>query len=82
MIFDKILLTDFYFDDKDAKQKGEILTIKDLEFNRPQNMTVFDINDSDFVFSILKYLNSFSAKNFWYIDKYYFKFRTLWNIKL
>lgn len=69
MIFDKILLTDFYFDDKDAKQKGEILTIKDLEFNRPQNMTVFDINDSDFVFSILKYLDSFSAKNFWYIDK-------------
>ena len=69
MKFDEILLTDFYFDDQEAEQKGELVKINELEFNRPQNMTVFDTNDPDFVLSILKSLNNFSAENFWYTDK-------------
>ena len=64
MKFDKILVTDFYFNEIDYEQAGEMVSIQNLEFNRPQYMSVFDINDPDFALSIFKSLDKFSTKNF------------------
>ena len=70
MKFDKILVTDFYFNEIDYEQAGEMFSIENLEFNRPQYMSVFDINDPDFVLSIFKSLDKFSTKNFRHNDKF------------
>ena len=70
MNFDSILLVNYYFNEEDIEQEGKLVKIKDLEFNRPQNISYFDINNPDLFFSIFKSLGNFVAKDIWYKDKF------------
>ena len=70
MNFNSILLENYYFNEEELEQKGRLIEIKDLEFNRPQNILYFDINNPDLFFSIFKSLDNFVAKDIWYKDKF------------
>ena len=70
MKFDSILLENYYFNEEEVEQEGKLVKIKDLEFNRPQNILYFDINNPDLFFSIFKSLDNFVAKDIWYKDKF------------
>ena len=70
MNFDSILLENYYFNEEEVEQEGRLVKIKDLEFNRPQNISYFDINNPDLFFSIFKSLDNFIAKDIWYKDKF------------
>ena len=70
MNFNSILLENYYFNEEEVEQEGRLIEIKDLEFNRPQNILYFDINNPDLFFSIFKSLDNFVAKDFWYKDKF------------
>ena len=69
MNFDSILLENYYFNEEEVEQEGGLVKIKDLTFNRPQNILYFDINNPDLFFSIFKSLDNFVAKDIWYKDK-------------